>query len=116
MSPTPTERRRHQRFAITGVAQYDISGLRGEAPISDISSGGVRLREDLALPVGCPIRLTIDWPAQGYPISVNILGKVVRSGGAGTAIAITSHEYRSRPTYATGVPRIPVIAAIIGPK
>ena len=115
MSPTPTERRRHQRFPIAAVAQYNITGLCGEAPISDISSGGIRLREDLALPVGCPIRLTIDWPARGYAISVSISGKVVRTGGEGTAIAITSHEYRNLPAYAAGVSRIPAMATI-GPK
>lgn len=116
MSPTPTDRRRHTRFPLSAVAQYDICGIRGEAPIFDISSGGVRLRTDLALPISCPIRLSIDWPGLGVRISVSLSGKVVRTGSAGTAITIAAYAYQSRPIYVSDASRMPATMAAIGPK
>ena len=106
MSPAPSrkfapyERRQHQRFPITAQAQYILAGVRAKATTLDISSGGVYLKTEKILPVGKQIQVLIDWPAlldQRCPLRLVIIGKVLRSDAAGTAIGIIRYDFRLRP-------------------
>ena len=112
MSPAPSprfvkapyERRQHQRFPITAQAQYVLTGIRGQAVTSDISSGGVFIKTNRILPVGKQVQLLIDWPAlldQRCPLRLAIVGKVLRSDQSGTAIGIVRYDFRIRPKRAT---------------
>jgi hypothetical protein len=92
-------RRRHTRYPIIAQAQYIINGERGPALTTDISSGGVFLKTDTPLPVGKHIEVLIDWPAlldQRCPLRLVVLGEVLRSDLAGTAVGITRYEFRVR--------------------
>ena len=110
MSPAPRprfapyERRQHQRFPIAAQAQYTLTGTRGRAVTSDISSGGVFVKTDRILPLGKQIQLLVDWPAlldQRCPLRLVIVGRILRSDDVGTAIGIIRYDFRIRPRGAT---------------
>lgn len=114
MSPAPSlkfgqapyERRHHQRFPIAAQTQYVLTGIRGQAVTSDISSGGVFMKTDRILPVDKQVQLFIDWPAmldQRCPLRLVIVGRVLRSGESGTAIGIIRYDFRIRPKRATPI-------------
>ena len=100
----PYERRHHQRFPSNAQTQYILTGIRGQAVTSDISSGGVFLKTDRVLPVSKQIQVFIDWPAlldQRCPLRLVITGKVLRSDESGSAIGIIRYDFRIRPKRAT---------------
>jgi hypothetical protein len=106
MSPAPKpkfapyERRQHQRFPITAASRFVVSGGRGQATTTDISSGGVFLKTEQILPIGKQIQVLIDWPAlldQRCPLRLVITGKILRSDQTGTAIGILRYDFRIRP-------------------
>jgi len=106
MSPAPKprfapyERRQHQRFPITAASRFIVSGSRGQATTTDISSGGVYLKTEQILPIGKQIQVLIDWPAlldQRCPLRLVITGKILRSNEGGTAIGILRYDFRIRP-------------------
>jgi PilZ domain-containing protein len=110
MSPAPNprfvpyERRQTQRYPITAQTQFILTGIRGQAITSDISSGGVFLKTDRVLPVGKQIQLFIDWPAlldQRCPLRLVVTGKTLRSDEKGTAVGIIRYDFRIRPRRAT---------------
>ena len=94
------ERRQQQRFPISARSRYLLDGSRGSATTVNISSGGVCLKTDKALPVGRKIQVWIDWPAlleQRCPLRLVIVGDVLRSGPAETAVQIKRYSFHLRP-------------------
>jgi hypothetical protein len=60
---------------------------------------GVFLKTDKVLQVGESIQVLIDWPValdQRCPLGLLIVGKVLRSNGAGTAVEIMRYEFGIR--------------------
>lgn len=60
---------------------------------------GVFLKTDKVLQVGESIQVLIDWPValdQRCPLRLLIVGKVLRSNGAGTAVEIMRYEFGIR--------------------
>jgi len=60
---------------------------------------GVLLKTDKVLQVGESIQVLIDWPValdQRCPLRLLIVGKVLRSNGAGTAVEIMRYEFGIR--------------------
>lgn len=103
LTPVPdfvSGRRKHRRYPISAESQYVSEGNQGRAISVDISSGGVFLKAETALPVGKAIEVWIDWPVlldQRCPLRLVIGGRVLRSDARGTAVGITRYEFRLRP-------------------
>ena len=60
---------------------------------------GVFLKTDKVLQVGESSQVLIDWPValdQRCPLRLLIVGKVLRSNGAGTAVEIMRYEFGIR--------------------
>ena len=94
-----SERRQHQRFPITVQAQCILAGDGAQPTPLDISSGGVFLKTDRILQLGESIQVLIDWPLpldRRCPLPLVIVGKVLRSNWAGTAVEIMRYEFGIR--------------------
>src|SRR5579872_2217070 len=105
-APEIKERRQHQRYPITALAEYILDGTRASASTLDISSGGVLLKTGTSLPLNRSIQVSIDWPAPltgQCHLRLVVLGRVIRSDKIGTVVEIIRHEFhlssRSTPAY-----------------
>ena len=108
MSPAPNlrerafdqvDRRRHRRFRIAVPVEYVLRDCRGFAITRDMSSRGIFIKTSQVLKVGKRVRLLVDWPVElngSTPLSLIVVGKVLRSGRHGTAVSVLQHEYRLR--------------------
>ncbi len=100
------ERRSNRRYPIDLSMQYDMGrrdgqGLPriGSGQVVNISSGGILISSDRAMPAGLRIRLRIEWPARlndAVPLALHIEGRTVRSNGNLTAVRILRSEFRTR--------------------
>jgi len=106
MSPAPTARdsavkfgRHHhpQRFPISTHVKYIVGKTAGEGVTSNIGSDILLMKTKCVLPPGRRIQVTLDWPAmldRRLPLRLDVRGKILRSSGTKTAVAILSYEYR----------------------
>ena len=104
MSPAPTPQgsaarpgHHQQRFPISTPVKYIVGKTAGEGVTRNIGSDGLLMKTKCVLPQGKRIQLTLDWPAmldRRLPLQLEIRGKILRSSGTGTAVAIESYEYR----------------------
>ncbi len=64
----------------------------------DVCSGGAFFPTDSPLPAGANVRITLSWDAHEYSAKVNMTtdGRVIRSEGAGMAVAF-SPRYQMSP-------------------
>lgn len=93
------DRRQYYRFPIIAQAEYILDGHQTQTTTRDLGRGGVFLRTDRILRIGGQIVVLIDWPVlldQRCHLRLVVFGKVLRSGGAGTAVGITRYEFRIR--------------------
>ena len=94
------DRRQHWRYPISAAVHYQLSDIRGDCVMLDISSGGVLLKGDRILPNRAAIQLRIDWPVlldNRCRLRLVIDGIIIRSGPSGTAVKIMRHDFRIRP-------------------
>jgi hypothetical protein len=115
MSPTPrtasvyrpglyeSDRRLHQRYAITLDVEYKLLDGRhvqrqGFGRTVNMSSGGVLLDLGAPLPSRGTIQLSIRWPFLldgSIPLKLMMRGNIVRVDGNSIAVEITEHEFRT---------------------
>jgi hypothetical protein len=102
----PVDRRASQRYpiqiAVTFKIRHNSRTMRtGSGRTIDLSSRGVRILTDNALPAGGRVELCIAWPAvlqDGVALNLFVSGQVVRSGeiGSGHYAAIAFQRYLFR--------------------
>jgi hypothetical protein len=112
-NPLARERRVRLRYAVELDLRYKLTWRHqvlheGSGKTCDFSRNGVFFRADQDLPKGLSVELSIDWPMllDGVcPLQLRIVGKVLRSSKAGTAVTIMRHQFctRSRSAAAPGL-------------
>lgn len=95
------ERRSDRRYTVQLNLRYKV--LKGSHVLSEgsgitceMSRGGLSFRPDRILPPGAPIEMSIDWPILlhgQHPLSLHIMGRVVRTMGGQAAVKTTWHEF-----------------------
>ena len=89
-------RRRDPRFAVSSPVTYTIGQFHGKGMTLNVSTGGVFIKTDQALPIGRRIQLVMNWPAKldvGV-LRLEVTGKVLRSTAKGTAVKVLRYEFR----------------------
>jgi hypothetical protein len=97
-------RRSNDRYPIaTDVIYHLVKGgeilLEGRGRSMNISSSGILLSTETALPAGVSIELQIAWPAkldQHVALTLHIHGRTMRSEGKYTAVAISRYKFRTK--------------------
>ena len=104
----PTEisgdRRSRRRYSIHLPLHFAVIGKRrfasaGTGNVLNLSSKGIAFTSDETFSRGTLMELSISWPARLYgktPIKLVVEGRVVRSDGQVTAVAILRHEFRTK--------------------
>ena len=97
------QRRAARRYPVAADVAYQwvadgkiVSVGRGRSV--NISSGGVLLELDDALPAGVSVALQIVWPVKldsQVALALHVYGRTLRSDGRLTAVVITKHEFRT---------------------
>jgi hypothetical protein len=108
MTPLPTatihgDRRDTRRYQLDlDLSFRELSGRRivsqGAGRISDISSGGVLFHTSEPPAVGSSVELFVRWPCHadnGLPLTLLVVGRVIRSHAAAVAVRTVRHEFRS---------------------
>ncbi len=97
------ERRTRIRFPITLGARYAVVG-REETEVTgrtvNISSHGVLITSTPEVSPGTPIGIVIEWPIRigsVCPLTLHILGTVVRSDQSLVAVQFSTYELRTQP-------------------
>ena len=106
------DRRNTDRFPLENALRYRFLDLKSSGPAGtgqtlNMSSGGMLLKVEGALPVGQQIEVSVDWPAQlnaRCGLKLVALGKVVRSSSDVAAVRIEKYDFRTRATKAIEVP------------
>ena len=97
--------RSNNRYPIAADVAYQLPagrsgfGEEGTGLTVNISSSGILLKTETALPVGVPIALQIDWPAKlnrEIALTLHVRGRTHRSDRNRTAVVIMRHEFRTR--------------------
>ena len=99
------DRRNNRRYEIELELRYKLvsrgqAGLTGFGRTYNISSGGVLFETDQRLPVGSFVEVSIHWPVllqQTCPLTLMVVGRVVRTDGRGAAVRTTRYEFLTRP-------------------
>jgi len=112
MCPTRTkmeliqeDRREDRRYPIQLELRYKVMArsrdpLQGQGRTLNMSSGGILFGGDQSLPAGVFIEVSINWPVllQGScPLSLLVVGRVVRSESNRVAVKMTRYEFMTRP-------------------
>ena len=112
MAPKPTSsevrpdrrRRSDPRYPVAADVAYRLEG-EGEilpkrcARSVNMSSRAILLETEMALPVGGSIELEIAWPVkldQHVALTLHVCGRILRSEGRHTAVAILRYHFRTR--------------------
>jgi hypothetical protein len=102
----PSETRRSaSRYPIVAELHYRMTRKHvevetGRGRTVNISSSGILIETDHALPPGLRVDLSIAWPVSlnnVTPLQMCIKGRTIRTEGRRTAIKIFRHEFRTRP-------------------
>jgi hypothetical protein len=99
----PHERRSHNRYPIRLQVEYTLlnRGLMerlGYGSTVNVSSNGVLLHADEALPIGRSIKLAIKWPfllEDECALKLHMLGTIIRSDGKKAAVQSAHYEFRT---------------------
>jgi len=98
-----TEQRLHRRYPIVLDAEFELLDkigveFLGYGRTLNISTGGVLLATNDALPAGRSIKLAMNWPLllEGVcQLRLVIRGRIVRSDGKRIAVQTTHREFRT---------------------
>ena len=98
------ERRDSVRFPLEFEGRYTVTGRivprpTGTCQTIDVSSTGLRMRADQALPTGTRLDVAINWPvALESEVQLKLIasGVVVRANGSELALRVHRHEFRTR--------------------
>jgi len=99
------DRREDRRYPIQLELRYKVMArsrdpLQGQGRTLNMSSGGILFGGDQSLPAGVFIEVSINWPVllQGScPLSLLVVGRVVRSESNRVAVKMTRYEFMTRP-------------------
>jgi hypothetical protein len=83
--------------------------IEGRGRSVKISSSGILIATEAALPLGALIEIVIAWPAKlddGACLNLHVRGRTLRSYGNHTAVAIIRYEFRTRASAVTSNPAI----------
>jgi hypothetical protein len=100
------QRRVNRRFPVEVDITYQLRAKgrvvqSGPGHTVEMSSSGILINTETALPAGAQIELFVAWPAKlNHQIALNLYvrGRTLRSDGQRTAVAIRRHEFRTRRT------------------
>ena len=98
------QRRSDSRYPVAANVAYKLMGdgrilTEGRGRSVNISSSGLLIATEAALPLGALIEIVIAWPAKlddGVGLNLHVRGRTLRSYGNHTAVAITGYEFRTR--------------------
>jgi hypothetical protein len=97
-------RRSGSRFPIVAELYYRVrkhaAVETGWGRTVNISSSGILIETDHALPLGLRVELSIAWPVRLHnvtPLQLCVKARTVRTEGCRTALKIFRHEFRTRP-------------------
>jgi hypothetical protein len=98
------DRRDDRRYPIEMEVRYEVvarkrTGLPGVGQTINMSSGGVLFSGDQTLPDGAYVELFISWPVLLHdvtPLTLLIVGRVVRCEGNQIAVKTTRYEFLTR--------------------
>jgi len=98
------DRRSRRRYSIHLPLHFAVIGKRrfasaGTGNVLNLSSKGIAFTSDETFSRGTLMELSISWPIRLYgktPIKLVVEGRVVRSDGQVTAVAILRHEFRTK--------------------
>ena len=104
MEVTQQDRRDNRRFPIELELRYKVVArrvqLNGAGRTLNMSSGGVLFAGDQSLPEGSFVELAIHWPVllqATCPLTLLIVGRVVRCADHTIAVKTTRYEFITRP-------------------
>jgi hypothetical protein len=97
------ERRSDRRYGIRLDLRWKLIRRRraletGLGHTLNLSSGGILFDSGRQLPVGLNVELAISWPVllrDKAPMQLIVSGRIIRSGGDRTAVAMSHHEFRT---------------------
>jgi PilZ domain len=100
------DRRDDRRYPIELEMRYKLvtrnrAPLQGTGRTLNISSGGVLFDGDRSLPAGAFVELSIHWPImlqQSCPLTLCIVGRVVRCHENQAAVKLNRYEFHTRTT------------------
>ena len=98
------DRRDDRRYPIELELRYKMvarnrNPMQGAGRTSNISSGGILFDGNQILPAGSFVELSIDWPVLLHntrPLTLMIVGRVVRCDGGMIAIKTNRYEFLTR--------------------
>ena len=100
-----SDRREDRRYPIELELQYRVVARRspqqeGRGRTLNMSSGGILFSSDQNLPAGAFVELSIHWPIllrQTLPLTLMVVGRVVRSDDNRVAVKTNRYEFLTRP-------------------
>jgi hypothetical protein len=98
-------RRSGSRYPIVAEMYYrvirkHVAVETGRGRTVNISSSGILIETDHALPAGLRVDLSIAWPVRLHnvtPLQLCLKARTIRTEGYRTALKIFRHEFRTRP-------------------
>jgi len=98
-------RRSGSRYPIVAELHYRIARKHAEVETGwghtvNISSSGILIETDHALPAGSRVDLSIAWPVRlnsVTPLQLCVKARTIRTEGCRTGLKIFRHEFRTRP-------------------
>jgi hypothetical protein len=98
-------RRSGSRYPIVAELHYRMTRKHAEVETGrgctvNISSSGILIETDHALPAGLRVELSIAWPVRlnnVTPLQLCVKARTIRTEGRRTALKIFRHEFRTRP-------------------
>lgn len=103
------ERRSGIRFPIKSDLRWTVLNGKG-GPLSgtgetvDFASTGISFRSDGKFPLGCHLKIDVDWPVEldgRIPMKLLIQGTVIRVSGSIVFVTIEKREFRTAGRKAT---------------
>jgi hypothetical protein len=103
-APLEPDRRLNLRYPIAIPLKYKLlrSGKvvkTGQGQTLNLSSSGVLMECDVALPKGAVVELSLAWPARidgKVGLSLVATGTTLRTTARGTAVVLSQHHFRTR--------------------
>ena len=104
--PILSDRRAARRYTLELDVRFRISFRKqvyahGAGRTLDVSSGGVAFTSNGDVPIGARAELSIAWPVMlnnSVPLTLAIVGRVVRQEYGTVAIKTIRHEFRTQPS------------------
>ena len=102
--PSQTQRA-ESRYPVVAELSYrvirkHVAAETGRGRTVNISSNGILIETDQALPPGLRVELSIAWPVRLHnvtPLQLCVKARTIRAEGRLTALKIFRHDFRTRP-------------------